>query len=121
MSEYTQQWLVAYIWTLAIEVPLMVLILRRASQTMWVPTLLALVVNTVTHPTLWFVFPEFRALLPSYAAWVTVAEAFVWTGEALMLTLMMAPEVGLKRSVKVGPLAAVVANAASTAIGLVFF
>ena len=117
MNEYTLLWLEAFIWTLAIELPIMVLTMRRWVSRWWVPVLLALVVNTVTHPILWFVFPRFG----DYATWVVAAEAFVWFTEAVMLTFMVAPDVGLKRAVIIGPAAAVLANAASTAAGLLFF
>ena len=117
MSEYTLLWLEAFIWTLAIELPLVVLTMRRSVSKWWIPVLLAVVVNTTTHPLLWFVFPRFG----DYATWVTIAEAFVWFTEAIMLTFLVAPDVGLKRAAIIGPIAAIVANAASTAVGLLFF
>jgi len=114
---YVTLWLVAYVWTLAIELPIMVLVTRHAFVRWWVPCLFAFGVNTVTHPSLWFLFPRFEP----YETWLLVAEGVVWTTEAVLLAIALGRFHGTgsgRWAVPVGIVAAVLANAASTAFGV---
>jgi hypothetical protein len=106
-------WPAAFAWTVAIELPLYALLVGRRFRRWWTVCLLALGLNVATHPALWFVMPRFEP----YWLWVLVAEACVVAVETLLLAL------ALRRARAPTPLAlafvaALVANAASTAAGL---
>lgn len=112
MTPYSLAWLAAFVWTLAVEVPIYVFVLRRGGQRTRRAVLACLGINAITHPALWFVAPRFG---PDWA-WMVSMEACVWVAEAVALSLLLArwgsPDARLAIR------AAVCANAASTAVGL---
>lgn len=73
-------WLVGYLFTQAIEVPLYL----RLTHGRWSTALLA---STFTHPIVWFVFPAICPLSWGYWGMVAAAEAFAVLGEAAWLRL----------------------------------
>jgi hypothetical protein len=95
-------WLVAYVFTQAIEVPLYL----RITDGRWRVALLA---STLTHPIVWFVFPEVCPLSWGYWGMVAAAEAFAVAGEAAWLSFS-----GVGSSLKW----ALLVNAASATGGL---
>lgn len=106
------QWAWAFVWTLALELPIYALIVRR-----WVrgglPLLAVLLgLNVATHPALWYLAPRFHP----YWIWVLTMETGVVVVEALLLTLYLrrhdVPLPWLRAL-----LAAFVANLVSTLIG----
>ncbi len=105
------QWAWAFAWTLALELPVYALILRR-----WVrgglPLLAVLLgINVATHPALWYLAPRFWP----YWLWVLTIELGVVMIEALLLTLYLR-----RQSVPLpwlrALIAAFIANAFSTLI-----
>lgn len=116
---YTQHWLVAFVFTQAVEVPIYMLALTRlggpprlakteAGPPLPLPLRLfvALAASLVTHPVVWFVWPR---LVPDYLTMVLGAEAFAVLTEALLLHLC-----GLRWALPLSLLA----NGASLGIGL---
>ena len=117
MSPLQKAWAVAFIWTLALELPVVVLLTRRGFRTWWGPCVAAAVVNLITHPSLWFSFPRFEP----YATWLLVAEGVVWTTEAALLSVILMRRLPARQAWAHGTAAAVAANALTTAVGLLFF
>jgi hypothetical protein len=106
-------WPVAFVWTCAIELPIYALVLGRRFQRWWTVCLLVLVANVLTHPALWFLAPRFSP----YWLWLVIAESCVVAVETLLFA------VALRRAGSLSPgalafAAALAANAASTAVGL---
>ena len=93
-------WLLAFAFTQVVEVP----IYRRA---LGGRTLVAFGASALTHPIVWFVFPELP--LPGYVAMVVAAETFAWLVEAAWLRAF-----GLERALAWSA----IANAASLGLGL---
>lgn len=92
-------WAEAFALTLLTELPIVAALAGRGALRS------AVLGNTLTHPSLWFLFPRFGP----YVLWLLVAEAWVWLVEAL-----------LYRDASDRPWElALIANAASTALGLV--
>lgn len=114
MSPYVFLWLSAFIWTLAIELPIYVGFTRRHFEYWWSPVLLALGCNVATHPALWFVVPRFG----TYATWLIVCESGVVVVEALLMGLALSRQMATRRAVRLALGTALVANAISTLIGL---
>ncbi len=127
MSAYAEAWLTAFEWTLAIEMPLVVWLLRPVGLLWWHTAVLSAVVNALTHPTLWLAY---RATYPDldprwlepligdpYLRWILVGESAVWFVEAVAFVTWLRLRVG-PGHVPLAILAAVVANLASTLFGL---
>lgn len=70
-------WLVGFLFTQAIEVPLYLRVTGR-----WSTSVLA---STLTHPVVWFVFPAVCPFSWGYWGMVAAAEAFAVIGEAVWL------------------------------------
>lgn len=95
-------WLVAFVFTQAIEVPLYL----RVTDGRWSTSFLA---STLTHPIVWFIFPVIVPFSWGYWGMVAAAEAFAVAGETVWLRLN-----GVTASLKW----ALVVNAASAVAGL---
>lgn len=78
LESTTGAWLVAYVFTQVIEVPLYL----RITGGRWATSLLA---STLTHPVVWFVFPAVCPLSWGYWGMVAAAEAFAVLGETAWL------------------------------------
>lgn len=109
---YLDEWKLAFVWTQAIELPVYFFLLRRQFRSWFAPVALSLFVNAVTHPLLWFVFPVFDP----YPLWLAVAETSVTLTEALLVAAALRFRANRRALV-----AAVCANAISTAIGFLLW
>ncbi len=49
-------WLTAFVWTLAIELPIYARMIELRGR--WSVVVLVVAINAITHPLLWFVFPR---------------------------------------------------------------
>lgn len=103
---YILAWLRALAFTQVIEAP----IYRRALGLSWPRALLP---SFLTHPFVWFAFPQLTRVGVSYAAWVAVAELTVWLVEAGLLVRLA--RVSWAR----GLLVSLAGNGASFLLGLV--
>jgi hypothetical protein len=106
-------WLFAFVWTLAIELPIYTLVLARCFQSRWAVVALTLAVNLATHPALWFVLPR------SWPHFVAIGEAAVVVIEAALVAIVLARRAPLSDAVPRAIAAALIANAASYLAGLV--
>jgi hypothetical protein len=95
--------------TLIAELLVLLAVLRR-NFTPGRIALLALGVNLVTHPVIWFVLPR---LFVHRTAYLLVAEAFAVITEAVLIWLLLG-----RRSPSLALLASALANAGSYAVGL---
>ena len=97
-------WPLAFLLTLSLEIPVVLLVLKRG----WRKDLpLALLANSITHPILWFVLPS---LFTDYLTFLIVGELAVFSFEALLYA-------GAVRGWH-GALAGVAANSLSLGVGL---
>ncbi|MBP6631736.1 MAG: hypothetical protein KBG28_13910 [Kofleriaceae bacterium] len=107
----TTLWLLAFVWTLAIELPVWVLVLAPPPARWWAAPALALGLNALTHPLLWLAWP----IRAPYWWSVCTGEVAVVVVEAALAALgARAGGWSVRRAV----LAAVLANLASTLFGL---
>ena len=95
----TLPWLFAFVWTLAIEIPIYAAVLGRGRRTL----ALAIAVNVLTHPLLWIVRPP---ILP---------------GEMLVAATEAAICAAVTRRPTASLLAAGLANLASYELGVILF
>jgi hypothetical protein len=103
-------WLRAFVLTVAIEVPL-VMLLTRHSRISWPKrACLVFAAQLMTHPLVWYVFPE----LPGLSRIATLALSEVWAclAEAAVFALL---EVAPSKLGAVG--IAAIANGASLGVG----
>lgn len=125
---YELMWLRAFAVTIAIEAPIYVALFRRRAPPglplPWGPALaLAVALQAVTHPALWFVAARWLYFEP-YWAWVLVMEVGVVLVEGGLVAAAVAAHGGRptwRRALAFGLVAALIANAVSTLIGLVLF
>jgi hypothetical protein len=105
-------WFTAFLLTLAVEVPVAVFLLRRAEPNLLRAAALVVFANLVTHPVVWFVWTQvFLVGTPEY---VIAAEAWAIAAEAAFYAIVVRG-LGPGRAI----LIAIVANAASFAVGRV--
>jgi hypothetical protein len=71
-------WVLAFLWTLALELPIYTAVLRHRRV-----VAITFAVNAITHPLLWFVFPRFDP----YWQYVLAGETCVIAAEALLVAL----------------------------------
>ena len=104
------EWFTAFLLTLAVELPIAVVVLRPSR--LGVPRLagIVLLANLATHPVVWFVLPQLLDV--GSPAYVAAAEAWAVSVEAIAYWLVV-PGIGVRRAAS----AAVVANAASWLVG----
>ena len=104
------RWLLAFVWTLALELPIYTLWLRgKTSGRALVGLVLA--VNAVSHPLLWFAMPRFTP----YTTYLVVGESGVVLIEAAIIAIALAHRPG---NLRAAFLASLTANAFSTVVGL---
>jgi len=73
-------WLAAFLLTVAVEVPIVVRLLRGRDPGGWRLVVLVVFANLATHPAVWFIFPQlfYVSTIPFLAAselWAVAAEA----------------------------------------------
>ena len=105
-------WFAAFVLTLAVEVPIAVFLLRRAEPNLARAAAIVVFANLVSHPMVWFVWTQ--VFLIGTAEYVIAVETWAIAIEALFYAVVVRG-LGPGRAV----LIAVVANAASFAIGRV--
>lgn len=98
----TLLWFAAFVWTIALELPVYVALTRFRAW--WMPVAVTVGVNALTHPLLWFVFPRIHP----FAVFVLAGEASVIAVEALILAAL-----GVRRPLVVS----FAANATSAVLG----
>ena len=103
-------WFAAFLLTLVVEVPIGVVLLRRAEPNPLRAAALVVFANLVTHPIVWFVWTQ--VFLVGTVEYVVAAEAWAIAAEAVFYAVVV-PGLGPGRAVVI----AVVANAASFAVG----
>ena len=105
-------WFAAFLLTLAVEVPIAVFLLRRPEPNLARAAAIVVFANLVSHPMVWFVWTQvFLIGTPEY---VIAVETWAIAIEALFYSVVVSG-LGPGRAV----LIAVVANAASFAVGRV--
>jgi len=105
-------WFAAFVLTLAVEVPIAVFLLRRPEPNLARAAAIVVFANLVSHPMVWFVWTQvFLIGTPEY---VIAVETWAIAIEALFYSVVVRG-LGPGRAV----LIAVVANAASFAVGRV--
>lgn len=113
MSPPIEEWARAYLATQVIEVPIVVGWLRgRVPVADAVP--LAILASTLTHPALWYVWPDFEP----YWLRLGSGEAIVWTLEALLYAIWLRRR---GQPASVGVFVACLANASSMLVGLLIW
>ena len=105
-----QLWLTAFAWTLAIELPIYTLLIGRCFRNWWTVVVVVLVINLVTHPMLWFVFPHFT---PRWA-YLAAGETTVTLIELVLVAIAI-------RDPGRAAVAAITANAASFLGGMIMW
>lgn len=105
-------WLPAFAATLAIEAPVVILALHRASRSLAALTVVVLFANLATHLGIWFVATQL--LDPGTLPFAVIAETWAVAGEALLFWAAIAGVTPGRAF-----LTAVAANAASFLLGLV--
>src|SRR5688572_16208971 len=73
-------WLVAFVMTVAVEVPIVAWLYRRREPALGRRLLLGVFASLLTHPAVWFIFPKLP--LP-YARQVALAELWAFALEGL--------------------------------------
>jgi hypothetical protein len=103
-------WFPAFLLTLAVEAPLVVLLLRRLEPHLGRLAVLVVTVNLATHLAVWYVFTQ--RLLPGTVAYVLVAEGWAIGAEALFYWAAV-HGLSARRAIAI----AAVANATSFLVG----
>jgi hypothetical protein len=112
-------WLVAFVWTNALELPIYVLFLRRRFTRWWEPCLLCGIVNAVSHPAFWYLFPRFGSEGP----WLVAAESTVTAIEAAIVfsALVWRARVPARNAAALALGASIAANLFSTLAGFLIW
>lgn len=110
MNGFVVLWARAFALTLAVELPIGAALLRPLGS---LPrrTSLVFLANLASHPAVWFVFPELGL---SPRAWLVLAELWAVAIEAFAYASQGRGAIDVRRAL----LTAIVANAASLALGL---
>jgi hypothetical protein len=113
LHQITHQWHFAFLLTLVLEVPVYILMTRRAVP-VWRGALAGILCSTVTHPLLWFVWIRVMATI-GYVLYAVSGELLVVAMETGILFLVC-------RRLKWHQafLASLLANGFSFGIGLLF-
>lgn len=107
-----EHWLIAFLLTLGVELPVVWLVLRRETSP---GRILAacLAANLMTHPVVWFLLPR---LFSSYLSYLIVAELGAFLAEALVYRAALRP-----LSWRMAVSASALANAGSLGLGLALY
>ncbi|MBN2193634.1 MAG: hypothetical protein JW751_12525 [Polyangiaceae bacterium] len=118
-SPYWSLWLLGFAMTLLFEAPFALWFLRPSEPSLFRRIVLLIVANLVTHPLVWFFFPELplRRLVSLLLSegWAFGAEAFVYA------TLVTAKEQDSRALVTRAVVTSVVANGTSWGLGALLF
>jgi hypothetical protein len=105
-------WFAAFLLTVAIEIPVALVLLRRAEPNLLRAAVLVVFANLVTHPLVWFVWTQ--VFLIGTIEYVVAAETWAIAAEAVFYAVVIRG-LGPGRAVTV----AAAANIASFAVGRV--
>jgi len=101
-------WLLAFALTQVIEAPIYTVGIHRSTQRRWTTALaIALGASAITHPFVWFVFPN---LIDAPIPRIAISEVFAWSVELAWLAAFRVPRPWLWSSL---------ANGASFGTGVV--
>ena len=103
-------WLLAFLITQAIEVPIYTIALRHRGLS--TASLLGVGASACSHPLVWFVIQPLMLPRADYIAFVITAEVFAWAAEALYLRMASVP---WRSSLWIS----LVANSVSVTLGMV--
>jgi hypothetical protein len=103
-------WLAAFLLTLAVEVPLVLLLLRRTERERIRLAILVVFANLATHPIVWFVISQ--VALVGTIGYILLAEIWATAAEALFYWIALR-SLSARRAVAV----AVAANVSSFLVG----
>ena len=114
MTATLRLWFLAFLLTVAIEVPVVVALTRDSRVPLANRAALAFFAQLMTHPAVWFIFP----VLPWGTRHTTfvASELFAWLAEAAFYAVA-----GVAPSALGAVAVAAVANGTSLAIGFFFF
>jgi hypothetical protein len=104
-------WLIAFLVTSAVEVPLVVALTRGTEPSAPRRAALALFAQLATHPLVWFVFPYIVGLRGSTA--MLLSEIWAFGAESVLYALTL--RIGVTRAAAISALA----NGASILVGVV--
>jgi hypothetical protein len=108
-------WLYAFAWTIALEVPIVVVGCHRALGGILRAVGVGLALQALTHPALWYLAPRFEP----YALWLAVMETLVIITEALVLTVALRiAGCSISKAVALASITSLIANLISTLVGL---
>ena len=107
------EWFAAFVLTIAVEVPVVLFMLRRVEPDLPRLAILVIFANLATHPAVWFVFTQL--FLVGTPAFVVAAESWAIGIEAIFYALVLTG-VGPRRALAV----ALAANLASIVVGRLF-
>jgi hypothetical protein len=110
---YVREWALAFALTQVVEIPIVVFATRAAGAPAWKRAALAFLATLATHPIVWFVVPELEL---GDAARISLSEAWAFGAECLLYRLCFDA-----LSWRGAAAASALANAASFAVGVVFF
>lgn len=113
MSPPFDAWVRAYLATQIIEVPIVAGWLRGRIPA-FEAAAVGVLASTITHPALWYVWPDFEP----YWLRIGAGEAIVWAVEALLFAAWLR-RAGEPRPVRVGVAVSCLANASSMLTGFV--
>jgi hypothetical protein len=107
-------WLMAFLATVAVEGPIVVVLTRGHPTPAWRRALIAIFAQLVTHPLVWFVFPRLVGLTGRSS--LALSELWAWLAEAAFYAVVL-PGLSPARTLGISALA----NAASIMVGLAIF
>jgi hypothetical protein len=107
-------WLMAFLATAAVEVPIVVALTRDHPMPAWRRALIGLFAQLVTHPLVWFVFPRLVGLTGRSS--LALSELWAWLAEAVFYAVVL-PGLSPARALGISA----IANAASILVGLAIF
>lgn len=105
-----EEWFAAFVLTVVVELPIVVVLLAPAEPAPWRRAAVGLLANVASHPIVWYVLSQL--LLVGTTAYVAAAEGWAIAAEAACYAIAVRG-ITLRRAVAVS----VAANAASYLVG----
>jgi hypothetical protein len=110
---HAQQWLLAFVWTNALELPVYALVLQRRFDRWWAVVVLTFALNALTHPLLWFVVPQWAP----FWLYALVVETGVIVVEAAVVAAVLLAVDRRRPAIGIALGAAAAANLVSAVVG----
>ncbi len=96
---YVLKWLSAFLFTMALEVPIVVALTHRLGKPWPRRLAVALTAQCASHPAVWFIFPSlgmvYRDQIIVSELWALLSETFIYVGIFEKLTLPRAFAISL--------------------------